>query len=952
MTVEELEIIVSAKIEQVKPQIQKVVREIKSAVKDTEGLGAKILSKSDTERIVSEAKKTSQQVKKIFNQSNTSDIERTESQFQKLTGKGKELYTQLESLNEKLSETPKGEEYDNLLRKMGQLNHELRLLDGTSAQYEKTGGYIKYNSNGEQENKEITPKVNVEEAKRQLTSLKAYLDKFQKYKINIGNTQLDFSKFVVDINRAKQKTGELAKNLKQATAEKLKNGIKSIPSYLSKAGQGVKNLASKFSFVKSGASKLTGHLKVGLGQILRIAGSLIGLRALYSGLRSATSSWLSSQNTQAKQLNTNIEYMKYALGSSLQPVIETIVNLIYQALKGVQSLIYALTGVNIFANASAKSYASMAKNAKKAKDETLKVADIDEIHNIQENKNNSGAGTPSSDLSGIETADWLQKLIDNIKNGNWYEIGATIGTKINESLEKIPWDKIKRTASNAGKNVAQFFNGGIETTDWKLVGGTIAEGVNTAINFAHSFVTTFNWKSFGKAISNTINGFFEKIEWDKAGQTISEGIKGVYDALIEYITNLDVGKIQDSVLDFLFNIDWAGVFGKLLELLSKLVIKGIETPINLAIKAAQRLSEKLPPSMRGAFASLQEIHLEDSILSLGAYNTELQNIQKQAKETAKGTEESIGELNTVTVQTFDELENKTFSWGQNTASNYNSGISSQQSNSNGIFNRIKTSLQNALNQSNNSHKWGSSTASNYKNGINSQKTSIFDKIYAVKDRIKNSLNLGSSSKQWGSSTISRFKNGADGQTNPLAKAFVKLRNVTETMKTSNSYTWGKDMVQGFINGINSKQKPFTSIIKGMADTVSQYIHFSRPDKGPLRYYETWMPDMIKGLSDSLLQSAPMLDNAVSQVSGNIADNLRATDLGVDVNSNINKTINSNILGSQLENAVYSAIQKAENLFRLTINNELKLNTKTIAKEIIDDLNDEARRRGYKPILQH
>ena len=56
--------------------------------------------------------------------------------------------------------------------------------------------------------------------------------------------------------------------------------------------------------------------------------------------------------------------------------------------------------------------------------------------------------------------------------------------------------------------------------------------------------------------------------------------------------------------------------------------------------------------------------------------------------------------------------------------------------------------------------------------------------------------------------------------------------------------------------------------------------------------------------------------------------------------------------SQLENAVYSAIQKAENLFRLTINNELKLNTKTIAKEIIDDLNDEARRRGYKPILQH
>lgn len=909
MTVEELEIIVSAKIEQVKPQIQKVVREIKNAVKDTDGLGSELLGKFDTAKLTKEVSLAKKKVKEIFDPNDTSGM--------KINGQNiiKGVNQSLMSLKGQKVDLGNAIELNNYQNKLSQLKSTA------------------------QETKEVISKVGM--AKYNTAEIQKVVDSYKK------------------INSSKADSGgssKLKDNLKSSNThgKKLSNTVQQIKKHLSGAGNGSKLISSGLSKAKSMASNVTAHLKVGLGQILRIAGSLIGLRAIYSGLRSVASSWLSSQNVQAQQLNTNIEYMKYALGSSLQPVIETIVNLIYQALKGVQSLIYALTGVNIFANASAKAYASMAKSAKKAKDETLKVADIDEIHNIQEDKDSSGsgAGTPSFDLSGIETADWLQKLIDNIKNGNWYEIGATIGTKINETLEKIPWDKIKRTASNAGKNVAQFLNGGIETTDWKLVGGTIAEGVNTAINFAHSFVTTFNWKAFGKSISDTINGFFEKIEWDKAGETIGEGIKGLFDTLIEYITNLDVGKIQDSVLDFLFNIDWAGVFGKLLELLSKLVIKGIEAPINLAIKAAQRLSEKLPPSMRGAFASLQEIHLEDSIFALGAYNSQLYKIQEQAKETAKGTEESIGELNTVTVQTFDELENKTFSWGQNTASNYNSGISSQQSNSNGIFNRIKTSLQNALNQSNNSHKWGSSTASSYKNGINSQKTSIFDKIYAVKDRIKNSLNLGSSSKQWGSSTISRFKNGADGQTNPLSKAFIKLKNVTETMKTSNSYTWGKDMVQGFINGINSKQKPFTSIIKGMADTVSQYIHFSRPDKGPLRYYETWMPDMIKGLSDSLLQSAPMLDNAVSQVSGNIADNLRATDLGVDVNSNINKTINSNIIGSQLENAVYSAIQKAENLFRLTVNSELKLNSKTIAKEIIDDLNDEARRRGYKPILQH
>ena len=43
--------------------------------------------------------------------------------------------------------------------------------------------------------------------------------------------------------------------------------------------------------------------------------------------------------------------------------------------------------------------------------------------------------------------------------------------------------------------------------------------------------------------------------------------------MIEYIENLDVGTIQDAVLDFLFNIDWAGVFGKLIKLLAKVKTK-------------------------------------------------------------------------------------------------------------------------------------------------------------------------------------------------------------------------------------------------------------------------------------------------------------------------------------------------------------------------------------------
>lgn len=871
MTVEELEIIVSAKIEQVKPQIQKVVKEIKNAVKDTNGIGSELLGKIDTTRVAKDIAKVKKQVKEVFDPNYTKGM--TINGKKIISGISKS-FNQLKGKKIDLGNAIDIQKYQ---QKVAQLKSSTEQVKRSISNI-KSAGYVAYNADAIQKTIDATQPVKT------------------------GKT-------------AKLSGKDIKNDLKQSSTHgnKLLGLIKQIRSHLSGAGKNANKLNLGLSGAKNMASKIKGHLKVGLGQIMKIAGSLIGLRAIYSGLQSVANSWLSSQDAQAKQLSANIEYMKFALGSTLRPVIETIVNLIYQALKGVQSLIYALTGVNIFANASAKAYTSMANSAKNAQKATQALADIDEIHNIQENSDSGssgGSGAPNFDLSTINPMpDFLSKLMDNIKNGNWYEIGASIGYKINETLEKIPWEKIKEKAGNCGKNLAGFINGGVHKTDWKLVGGTLAEGVNTAFSFLGNFLKTADFYSYGKAVSDATNGFFEKVEWDKVGQTLSDGAKGAIDTLAGYIENYDVGKIQDAVLDFLFNIDWAGIFNKLLLLLSKLVIIGIEAPINMAIKSAKALSDKLPPCMRGAVSSLQEIHLEDSILSLGAYTAQLEEVQKQAKVTAKETSSNIGELREVTVKTFDELQNKTFTWGNKTASNYNNGVSSQQSNSNSLFSKFKTMAHDYLNQSYNSKKWGSDTTTNYNNGLDSQQGTTKSIIGRLKDKIRNDL------------------------------------------QKSDSYTWGRDMLQGFMNGINSLTPRFNNTVRTIASTVSKFLHFSRPDEGPLRDYETWMPDMIQGLSRTLLDSAPVLDNAVSEVSSQIADNLRATSFDLDVNSNVNKTINTSTISSQLENAVYSAIQKAENLFRLTINNELKVNSKTIAQEIIDDLNNEAKRRGYKPILQ-
>lgn len=994
LTVEELEIIVSAKIEQVKPQIQKVVHEVKKAVRDTEGFGAKILSKSDTERIASEARKAGQKVKDTFNPNHL-----TSHYYQAVRGvlnNNKEVERSLKRITNNIKGVAR--EYSKMFKGNSQdLNKAERLVRWyrpSSIKTNQTNAYKAYMASKYRDEdinskrtilgatsgifSKIQPKVDTEPAKKELTSLKVYMDEL-KQSTNSGN--------------------ELSKTAQQ------------IKSNLTGAGNSAKKMSVGLNTAKNVANRVSAKLKVGLGQIMKIAGSLIGLRAIYSGLQSVTNSWLSSQDAQAKQLSANIEYMKFALGSALRPVIETIVNLIYQALKGVQSLIYALTGVNIFANASAKAYNNMANGAKNAQKATQALADIDEIHNIQENSNSGssgGSGVPNFDLSTINPMpDFLSKLMDNIKNGNWYEIGASIGDKINETLEKIPWERIKEKAGNCGKNLAEFINGGVHKTDWKLVGGTLAEGINTAFSFLGNFLKTADFKSYGKAVSETINGFFEKVEWDKVGETLSNGAEGVLDFCIGAIENFDTNKFYSAIWKVVSNINWFELLAKLGEIIKNgvkaspvfsipgLIVQVFEIAVNKIIDMLNTLNIQVPDWVPGIGGQNFGFNLEH-VNWVESYNKTIdewlgitqEGIDENNKIIEKGTNKTNTTVNTqldITKKRFaqalsfikndtsqklaetnTDTSKKTISF-KNILSNAfekakeSANISTNQIkentetnftnlNNSSIFTKLKEKVRTTFDQSNNSKKWGSDTTSNYNNGLNSQQSPFRTIINSVKSKLY-SLNQSNYSNNWGKSTISNYNNGLNSQQSTTKSIIGRLKDkIKNDLQKSDSYTWGKDMLQGFINGINSQKSKFDSTVRTIASTVSRFLHFSRPDEGPLRDYETWMPDMVEGLSRTLTNSLPILNSAVENVSDSIANNLKNASLDFSVDTNINKNINTN-LSSDLENAVYSAIQKAENLFRLTINNELKLNTKTIAQEILDDINSEAKRRGYKPILQ-
>lgn len=64
-------------------------------------------------------------------------------------------------------------------------------------------------------------------------------------------------------------------------------------------------------------------------------------------------------------------------------------------------------------------------------------------------------------------------------------------------------------------------------------------------------------------------------------------------------------------------------------------------------------------------------------------------------------------------------------------------------------------------------------------------------------------------------------------------------------------TWGGDMINGFIDGIKAKIEDVKAAASSVANAVKNFLHFSRPDVGPLREYEKWMPDFMAGLAKGI-----------------------------------------------------------------------------------------------------
>lgn len=352
---------------------------------------------------------------------------------------------------------------------------------------------------------------NVKEAERRLRQFEKEGQKLSQQKAKIELDLEGYEKAKAEIQATTDKTLELAQTSEQvenvlkmeeiqlnalkekyssqfAELEKINGKLKSneesqnaIKTHVEETNQELSK-TKYMDNMKKGADGVKNSMKDIVKQALRWGLAIFGIRSAYNFLRSSIST-ISQYN---EQVATDIEYIRFALASTLEPVILRIISLVKTLLGYIGYIAKAWFGVDLFAGASVDKFKGAKKElggaTKQAKELNKQLAGFDEMNVLQDNTDTGGGGggasggeMPSFDLSQFEgeIPDWLKWIVDN-KDLIFAIIGGVI---VGLTAWKLGLDAIKSIGL-----------------------GLVIAGIVYAIMGLLEYLKDPSWKNFGKII--------------------------------------------------------------------------------------------------------------------------------------------------------------------------------------------------------------------------------------------------------------------------------------------------------------------------------------------------------------------------------------------------------------------------------------------------------------------
>ena len=149
----------------------------------------------------------------------------------------------------------------------------------------------------------------------------------------------------------------------------------------------------------------------------------------------------------------------------------------------------------------------------------------------------------------------------------------------------------------------------------------------------------------------------------------------------------------------------------------------------------------------------------------------------------------------------------------------------------------------------------------------------------------------------------------------LKSAAQKVADIFDQM-ISKAKKSGKDFIDGFVDGIRQRVQKIIDAVKDIANTVKDFLGFSRPDKGPLHEYEEWMPHFMQGLTKGIRSNMGLVKSAMNDVAKTMA-------LPLDANAPMNVALagagtsgSSALVGGNTMNVYVDHINELNDLIRI------------------------------------
>ena len=143
--------------------------------------------------------------------------------------------------------------------------------------------------------------------------------------------------------------------------------------------------------------------------------------------------------------------------------------------------------------------------------------------------------------------------------------------------------------------------------------------------------------------------------------------------------------------------------------------------------------------------------------------------------------------------------------------------------------------------------------------LNNIKTTVLNALTYVYNTITAKLN---SALNFIRNTISSIKSTVDGMVNTIKSSITGLLN--------SAFQWGSDFINGFKDGIKNGVQNVLNEVQSMAQGVKDLIHFSHPDKGPLKDFDSWPRDMMQQYAEGIEAGRYLVQHAVSDVAADVS----------------------------------------------------------------------------------